>query len=435
MPNQEAHVVVIGAGFGGLRAARALAKAPVHVTLINRRNYHLFQPLLYQVATAGISEDQIAHPVRSILRDQKNLDFFMTKVDRVDFTNRRLVTSTCTYDYDYLILAVGGTTNYFGLEGVMQHGFGLKDIDDAVAIRNHLLLQFEKAIQEVDPAVRRALLTFVVVGGGPTGVECSGAISELIRLVLSKDYPRLRMDDIRVILMEATQNLLPGMPDRLRQYTLRTLQKKHVEVRFQSAVDGYDGEVIQLKGGESLPTRTLIWAAGVRAAELVDTIDVEHGKLGRMVVEQTLQIPGHPEVFAIGDAAYLEDENGRPLPMVAPVAMQQADIAVENIRRSLAGQPLREFEYHDPGSLATIGRSAAVANLGRWQFTGFTAWVVWLVVHIMQLIGFRNRLFVLISWVWDYIFYDRAVRLIEPFKKFRTTPEEAQPVADDNQIE
>jgi NADH dehydrogenase len=286
----------------------------------------------------------------------------------------------------------------------------------------------------VDPEVRRALLTFVIVGGGPTGVECSGAISELIRLVLSKDYPRLHLDDIRVILMEATQTLLPGMPDRLRQYTLRTLKEKHVEVQFQAAVDGYDGEVIQLKGGESLPARTLIWAAGVRAAELVDTIDVEHGRLGRMVVEQTLQIPGHPEVFAIGDAAYLEDETGRQLPMVAPVAMQQADVAVENIRRSLARQPLRDFEYHDPGSLATIGRSAAVANLGRWQFTGFAAWVVWLVVHIMQLVGFRNRLFVFINWVWDYLFYDRAVRLIEPFKRFRTTPEEVQIVADDEKL-
>ena len=408
------HVVIVGAGFGGLRAARSLSRAPVHVTLIDRHNYHLFQPLLYQVATAGLSPDEIAHPVRSILRNQKNFEFNMAEVKRVDFDTRQLITTTRDYTYDYLVLAVGGMTNYFGLEAVERLGFGLKDIDDATHIRNHILTQFELAVQEPNPDLRRAMLTFVIVGGGPTGVECSGAISELIRLVLTKDYPHLDFSDVRVILLEATDRVLAAFPPDLGDYTLRTLNKKRVEVRFGAAVQDFDGERISLKDGSQIDTRTLIWAAGVRAEELTDHVGSEQGRQGRLVVEPTLQLPGHPEVFAIGDAAYLTDEQGKPLPMVAPVAMQQAKIAAGNIVRMIAGSPLEPFMYKDPGELATIGRNAAVAHIGRWKFTGFPAWLVWLVVHILQLIGFRNRLIVLINWIWDYIFYDRAVRLIEP---------------------
>jgi len=258
MAKEVPHVVIVGAGFGGLRAARALSRAPVRVTLMDRHNYHLFQPLLYQVATAGLSPDEIAHPVRSILRSQKNFEFIMTEVKRVDFDSRRLITTTCDYTYDYLVLAVGGMTNYFGLESVKRLGFGLKDIDDAAHIRNHILTQFELAIQESDPDLRRTMLTFVIVGGGPTGVECSGAISELIRLVLTKDYPRLDFSDVRVILLEATGRLLAAFPPDLGDYTLRTLHKKRVEVRFGAAVQDYDGARVTLKGGEAIGNRTVI---------------------------------------------------------------------------------------------------------------------------------------------------------------------------------
>jgi NADH:ubiquinone reductase (H+-translocating) len=414
MADRIPEVVIVGAGFGGLNAARALAKAPVHVTLIDRNNYHVFQPLLYQVATAGLSPTEIAQPVRSILRNQKNFDFALAEVKQVDLPGRCLLTNTCSYAYDYLILSVGGQTNTFGLENVAQFAFGLKGVDDAVRLRNHLLAQFEMAVQESDPARRKALLTFVAVGGGPTGVECSGAISELIRLVLSKDYPNLNIADVRVILLEATGRLLAGMPDRLAAFTARTLQKKHVEVRLNTAVESFDGQEVKLKNGEVIPTCTLIWAAGVRAEDLTAAVDAGRGRGGRLEVEPSLQLPGRPEVFVIGDAAYLTDPGGQPLPMVAPVAMQQAKVAAENVRRLVAGKALVHFQYKDPGMLATIGRNAAVAHIGRWQFTGFPAWVVWLVVHILQLIGFRNRLIVLINWVWDYLFYDRPIRMIEP---------------------
>jgi len=421
-------VVIIGAGFGGLRAARALANAPVNVMLLDRTNYHLFQPLLYQVATAGLSPDEIAYPVRAIFRKQKNLEFRMTEVQQVDLAGRRLLTNTGEIPYDTLILAAGGETNYFGLDSVARNSFGLKSLADATRLRNHILRMFELAAQESSPEKCLAMRTFVIAGGGPTGVECAGAISELIRLVLAKDYPRLNFDDVRVILLEGTGRLLPGMPDRLANATVEKLKQKHVEVRFGAQVTGFDGTQVTLKvqdaGGavpdsrnETLPACTLIWAAGVRAVQLVDSLGVKQGSQGRVLVNSCLQIPEHPEVFVIGDAAFLSTNGDGskpvPLPMVAPVAMQQAAVAAENIQRHLAGKPLKDFVYKDPGSLATIGRNAAVARLGRWEFKGFIAWVLWLVVHILQLIGFRNRLVVMINWVWDYLFYDRAVRLIE----------------------
>lgn len=404
-------VAIVGAGFGGLRAARALRDAPVRVVLIDRRNYHLFQPLLYQVATAGLSPDEIAHPVRAILRSQHNLEFRLAEVVKVDLASKRLHLSTGGLDYDYLILAVGGVTNFFGLDSVAKNAFGLKDIDDAVGIRNHLLKMFELAAQEPDADQRRALLTFVVVGGGPTGVESAGALSELIRLVLTKDYNGLNFKEARVILLEATDKLLSALPEPLREATAETLWNKKVEVRFGAAVTDFDGQHVSLKSGEIIPAHTLIWAAGVKAASLVDTLDVKQGRFGRVIVTPSLQLPDHPGAFVIGDAAYLES-GGQPLPMLAPVAVQQAGVAAGNIQRILAGQPPAEFVYKDPGSLATIGRNQAVAQLGKLQFRGFIAWVLWLVVHIIQLIGFRNRLVVLINWAWDYLFYDRAVRLI-----------------------
>jgi len=404
-------VVIVGTGFGGLNAARALRRAPVQVVLVDRNNYHLFQPLLYQVATAGLEPEEIARPARVILRHQKNFDFRMVDVTRVDLAAKRLETSDGPIAYDYLVLAYGGETNFFGLESMRIHGLGLKDVPDAVEIRNRVLTCFEQAMLEPDPEQRRALLTFIVVGGGPTGVEMAGALSELIRLVLVKDYPRLNIKDVRILLLEATDKLLATMPERLREAAGKTLWRKYVEVRFGATVADYDGKQIRLKSGEVIPAHTVIWAAGVRAAPLSTALGLQPGRQGRIPVEPTLQVPGHPEVFIIGDAAYRE-QDGAPLPMVAPVAIQMGKSVARNIPRLIRGQPLEPFRYRDQGTLATIGRNAAVADVFGIQASGFLAWVMWLGIHIIQLIGFRNKIFVLINWAWDYFFYERAARLI-----------------------
>ena len=406
-------VVVVGAGFGGLRAVRALRRAPVEVVLVDRHNYHLFQPLLYQVATAGLEPEQIARPVRAILRGQKNADFRLVEVTGLDLAQRHLVTDAGPIPYDYLVLAVGGETNFFGLDAVRRHGFALKDLPDALGIRHHVLRSFEQAVLEPDADRRRALLTFVVVGGGPTGVEMAGALSELIRLVLARDYPRLNIKDVRILLLEAADRLLGGFPPRLSEAAARTLWRKMVEVRHGAAVADYDGAVVRLRGGEVIPAHTLIWAAGAAAVSLTGRLGLPTAKQGRITVEPTLQVRGHPEVFVIGDAAYLEHD-GEPLPMMAPVAIQQAETAAGNIARLVRGETPRAFRYRNPGTLATIGRNAAVAHIRGIAFTGFPAWVVWLVVHLIQIIGFRNKLFVLLNWAWDYFFYERASRLITP---------------------
>ncbi len=346
----------MGAGFGGLRAARALKRVPVDVVLLDRHNYHLFQPLLYQVATAGLEPDNIARPVRAILRGQRHFEFRMVEMTGLDLAGKQVVTSDGPIAYDYLILAPGGETSYFGIESIRQHGFGLKDTAEAVAIRNHVLGCFERAMLEPDADERRALLTF-------------GAAAE------------------------------------------ETLWRKHVEVRFGAAVRDYDGTRVALQGGEIIPARTLIWAAGAQAVSLAGRLGLATARQGRVVVEPTLQLPGRAEVYVIGDAAYLEAD-GQPLPMMAPVAIQMAETASANIARALRGTPPAAFRYRDPGSLATIGRNAAVAYVRGLAFKGFLAWVVWLVVHIVQLIGFRNKLFVLLNWAWDYFFYERASRLI-----------------------
>lgn len=403
------HVVVVGAGFGGLRAVNALRKAPVRVTLVDRRNYHLFQPFLYQVATSGLGPSDIAQPVRAILRGQRNFDFRVTNVEGVDLAAKKLKTESGEIPYDHLVLAVGGQTNYFGNPKLAQHAFGLKDLDDAIRIRNHLLYMFEQAIHEPNPELRRALLTFVIVGGGPTGVECAGAFSELIRLVLIKDYPGLNIKDVRVVLLEATDKLLAMLPEKLQEAAAKTLWKKYVEVRFGASVAEFDGTCVTLKGGERIPSHTMVWAAGVRAVDLTAKLGLPVDRLGRVKVEKTLNLADHPEVFVVGDAAFID---GMPLPMVAPVAIQQAEAAARNIIQAIQKKPLQEFRYRDKGSLATIGRNAAVASVGKIHVRGWFAWAMWLAVHIVFLIGFRNRLLVLINWAWDYFFYDRPIRLI-----------------------
>lgn len=407
-------VVIVGAGFGGLNAARALRNAPVRVVLLDRNNYHLFQPLLYQVATAGVSPSDIAYPVRAVFRSQTNLEFRLCEMTGADFEAQRIDTSTGPISYDYLILAPGGENNFFGVDSVARNGFGLKDLEDAIGIRNHILYAFEAASQTDDPEACEALRRFVVVGGGPTGVESAGALSELIRLVLRKDYPALELDDVSILLLEMTDELLPGFPPDLSRHAAKTLAEKNVEVRFGARVVDFDGRTVTLEGGEKILTYSLIWSAGVRAVSLLDRLGLSQARQGRVVVKPTLQVPEFPHVFVIGDAAYFEHENDKGLPMVAPVAIQQGKLAARNIQRLITGADLDVFRYQDPGSLATIGRNAAVARIKRFRFKGFVAWLVWLAVHLFWLIGFRNRLLVMINWAADYLFYERAVRLITP---------------------
>jgi len=406
------HVVIVGAGFGGLQTAQKLAHAPVAITLIDRYNYHLFQPLLYQIAIAGLVPSQIAYPLRTIFRRQKNLTFQMGEVTSIDFDSRYVRTNGSVIAYDYLVLAIGGQTNFYGLQGVEENGFQLKSIEDATGTRNHLLRMFERADREADPDKRRALLTFIVVGGGPTGVETAGALAELISHVMTKDYPDMDLKETRVLLIEATGHVMATYPDELRKSTMDLLQSKNVEILLNTRLTDYDGQRVTLADGSHINGYTLIWTAGVRAADLTNRLGVQQVASGRVRVEPTLQLPGHPEVFVIGDSAYFEDGNHQPLPMLATVAQQEARAAARNIQRILKREQPQPFHYKDPGLLATIGRNAAVARIWGLSFSGFVAWVIWVFLHIYRLIGFRNRLEVLINWAWDYFFYDNQVRLI-----------------------
>ena len=327
------HVVIIGAGFGGLNAAQRLAKVPVRITLIDRQNYHLFQPLLYQVAIAGLVPSQIAYPLRTIFRRQKNLTFQMGEVTEVNFEARYVRMNGSVIAYDYLIIAVGGQTNFFGMESVMQNGFQLKNIQSAIQTRNHLLKIMESASHEVDIEKRRAMLTFVVVGGGPTGVETAGMLAELISHVLVKDFPHLDLDEARVVLLEAGGNLIASFPDKLRKATYRLLRSKNVEIMLSTPMSDYNGQVVMLVDGRQIPARTLIWTAGVKAAEMLDSLGVERAGAGRVQIEPTLQLPQRPDIFIVGDAAFLTDENGQPLPMLSTVAIQEGKNVAQNIKR------------------------------------------------------------------------------------------------------
>jgi len=394
-----------------LETARGLAKAPVRITLIDKNNHHLFQPLLYQVAIAGLLPSQIAQPVRTIFRKQKNLTFQMGEVSAINLDEKYVKLNGSVIAYDYLVIAVGGRTNFFGFDVIEKDGFQIKDLETAVKTRNHLLGMFEQASHEGDAEKRKALLTFVIVGGGPTGVETAGALAELISHVMVKDYPHLILSDARVILLEATANLISAYPDELRKATSKLLKKKNVDIRLNTKLENFNGQRVTLGDGSTIETQTVIWTAGVKATEIVEGLSVEKASAGRVRILPTLQLPQHSETFVIGDAAFLE-ENGQALPMISTVAIQQGVFTAKNIRRMMNHKTPESFHYKDPGLLATIGRNAAVARIFGISFSGFIAWVIWVFLHIYRIIGFRNRIIVMFNWAWDYFFYDNQVRLI-----------------------
>jgi NADH dehydrogenase len=407
------HVVIIGGGFGGLTAAQSLARAQVQITLVDRSNHHLFQPLLYQVAMAGLSPAEIAMPIRSILAKQENATVLLGEVLRIDLPKKEIIVrgeSERRIGYDYLILAAGARTNYFGHDEWADHALGLKDLDEAVEIRRRVLVCFEAAELETDPARRQELLTFVVIGGGPTGVEIAGALAELSRFVLARDFRNIDPSKTRVVLVEGGPRILPSFHESISRSAVAQLEQLGVEVRLKTVVARIGDGCVEA-GGEPIRAETIIWAAGVRASDLTASLGVELDRVGRVIVQEDCSIPKHPEAFAIGDIACFM-ENGKPLPGVSPVAMQQARFVAQTIERSLDNQPRRSFAYFDKGSMATIGRSRAVAEMGRIRLHGFIAWLAWLAVHIWYLIGFRNRFVVMFDWIWSYVMYRRGARLI-----------------------
>jgi NADH dehydrogenase len=405
------HVVILGAGFGGLSAARALRDAPVRVTVVDRRNHHLFQPLLYQVATAALSPGDIAYPIRSILRRQANTHVLLAEVTAVDLARRELTLTDGRLAYDFLIVATGASHSYFGHPDWEPFAPGLKTLEDALEIRRRILLAFEKAEREQDPARRRALLTFVLVGAGPTGAELAGAIAEISRHVLVSDFRAIDPREARILLVEAGPRILPAFSEELSTRAQEALARLGVEIRRSQPVTGIGEGFVQI-GAERLAAETVIWCAGVAASPLARSLGAPLDKAGRIEVGADLTLPGHPEVFVVGDLASFSHQTGRPLPGVAQVAIQQGRHAADNVLRALARQPLVAFRYRDPGNLAVLGRAAAVADLPHVKLSGFPAWLVWCFVHILFLIGFRNRLVVLFDWAWAFITYQRGARLI-----------------------
>ena len=405
-------VVIVGAGFGGLSAAAGLAAAPVEVTLIDRCNHHLFQPLLYQVATAGLSPADIAWPVRSILRKQANVKVLLGEVSTVDRNEKLVHFNDDAIPYDYLVLATGARHSYFGNEHWAQYAHGLKRIEDATHIRRQVLLAFEYAEMESDPVKRMQLLSFVIVGAGPTGVELAGALIELSRKALAKDFRNIDPRQARIMLIEAGDRVLPGFPEPLSAFARKALQKLGVEVRLSDPVTLCDGDGVSL-GSERIAASTVLWAAGVAASPAGQWLGVECDQAGRIYVNPDLSIPGLSEVYAIGDTIVVNDKNGNPLPGVAPVAKQQGRHVAARIEAAVTGEDKgTPFRYRSMGNLATIGRKAAVIDFGFVQLKGWFAWWIWGVAHVYFLIGMRNRVLVAIQWLWSYFTFQSGGRLI-----------------------
>jgi NADH dehydrogenase len=417
-------VVIIGGGFGGLFAAKALKSAPVHVTLVDRTNHHLFQPLLYQVASAGLSPADIASPIRSILGKQENVDVQLATAVSIDLAKRKVTLADGELAYDYLILAAGAHTNYFGHAEWERHAPGLKSLEDAIEVRRRTLLAFEKAERTEDEAERRRLLTFVAIGGGPTGVELAGAFAELRRFVLPRDFRAIHPEEASVVLLEAGPRILPAFDPSLSQRAVDQLNDLGVVVRTGSMVTSIDDRGVVFKADENgtkkeerIDASTIVWTAGVAPTSLATSLGVPLDRQGRVVVGPDCSVPGHPEVFAVGDMAHFEPANapGQPLPGVSQVAMQMAVFSARSIVATLKGKPRGTFRYFDKGIMATIGRSRAIAQVAfptSIKMSGFLAWLAWLFVHVWYLIGFRNRAIVLFEWFWSYVTYKRGARLI-----------------------
>ena len=405
-------VVIIGGGFGGLEAAKALRKADVRVTLLDRQNHHLFQPLLYQVATAALSPADIAEPLRHILRKQENAEVILGEAERIDVHRKKVVTAEGELDYDFLIVAAGARHSYFGHEKWEKFAPGLKSLDDALEIRRRMLLAFEVAEKTDDDEERRAAMTFVIVGAGPTGVEMAGAVAEIARVTLVKDFRHIDSSQARVILLDSAPRVLQMLDPELSESARRQLFDIGVEVRPLTLVEKLSEEGVQIKGGEKIAARTIVWAAGNAASPLGASLGVPVDKQGRVIVRDDLSIPGHRDVFVIGDQAHFAPGGGAPLPGLSPVAMQQGRHAARNIRILLAGGWTEKFEYFDKGTMATIGRHRAVADAGFMRFSGLPAWLAWLFIHIIFLVGFRSKVMVLLSWAYAYVTYGRGARLI-----------------------
>jgi NADH dehydrogenase len=407
---QTPRVVIVGGGFGGLAAARALERAPARITLLDRRNHHLFQPLLYQVATAALNPSDIAVPIRSILRRQKNTTVLMGQAVSVDPAAKKVILSDGELAYDFLVLATGATHSYFGHDDWAPHAAGLKSIEDALEIRRRVLTAYERAEREPDPGLQREWLTFVIVGGGPTGAELAGALAEISRHALVRDFRSIDPSRARILLIEGGPRLLPPFPPELSEKARDQLVRLGVEVRTGSQVTGIDAGGVVI-GAERIAARTVLWAAGVAASPLAKSLRVPLDRAGRVQVTSELTVPGRNEIFVLGDLASLQ-QDGKLLPGVAPVAMQAGRHTAENLRRAFRGEPLLPFRYRDKGSLAVIGRGAGVAAFPKSKWSGSIAWWAWLLIHIFYLIGFRNRVLVLMQWAWAYLTWQRGARLI-----------------------
>jgi NADH dehydrogenase len=417
-------VVIVGGGFGGLYAAKGLAHAPVEVTLVDRRNYHLFQPLLYQVATGALSPGEIASPLRHVLSRNQNTRVWLAEVTDIDVDAHELVLEQQRLSYDTLVLAAGADNQYFGHDQWRAEAPGLKSIDDATEIRGRILRAFEAAEMEPDPEKRRAQLTFVLIGGGPTGVELAGAMSEIANDTLRHDFRQINPAEAQILLLEGTDRILSAFPPELSEAAVRSLIRMGVHTRTKAMVTGIDpaGVTIQVDGAtQHIPACTVLWAAGVAPSPLGAILCQRAGltpdRQGRVVVEPDLSVPGHPEIFVIGDLANFSHQGGKPLPGVAPVAMQQGRYVARLIEKRLRGEPVEPFHYWDKGNLATIGRKSAVADFGALRFSGPIAWLAWLFVHLMYLVGFENRVLVLIKWTYNYITHNRGARLITGVEK------------------
>jgi len=411
-PDPRAHIVIVGGGFGGLTAALALRNVPVRVTLIDRRNYHLFQPLLYQVATAGLSPADIASPIRGILRKQRNTTVLLGKVTGIDVAGKAVLSDERWVTYDQLVIATGARHAYFNHDEWECFAPGLKKIDDATDIRSRILVAFERAENSTDDRERRRLLTFVIVGGGPTGVEMAGAIAELARRALSTDFRNIDPRSARVVLIDSGPRVLAAFPETLSAAAKRALERLGVEVVLGTRVSrcSLDGVIV---GNAEIEADTIIWAAGVMASPAAKWLGAEQDRAGRVVVECDLTLIGHPEIFVIGDTALSKAANGKPLPGIAPVAKQQGAYVARVIAARVGGRPApAPFRYRHLGTMATIGRKSAVADFGRVRLSGFIAWLLWGIVHIYFLVGFRNRLAVLVGWLWAYLTFERGARLI-----------------------